>query len=203
MKRSAIKLLITLALVACGGGGGAGGPSVLPPANPPPSGTPLPTAPTVAAHHGVATADLSVVTSPSTGLPAFEFRGKVGVAPTFRLAPGDRIVIRLHNALAGNGMASDMNLHFHGLTVSPRFPSDDVLTMMAAPGETLHYDVPIPKSQQPGLYWYHPHIHGETDYQVGLAGMSGAIVVEGLSACRTGLQGRAKAAAGRRPGRHR
>ncbi|HEX4014912.1 MAG TPA: multicopper oxidase family protein [Candidatus Cybelea sp.] len=179
--RSAIKLSLALALAACGGGGGPSGPGVLPPPNPPSSGTPFRNAPAVRARNGVAAADLRVTVNPSTGLPAFEFGGKIGVAPTFDVSPGDRIVIRLHNALTGGGMQNDINLHFHGMSVSPRAPGDDVLTMMASPGETLHYDVLVPKNQQPGLYWYHPHIHGETNYQVGLAGMSGAIVVEGLS----------------------
>ena len=71
------------------------------------------------------------------------------------------------------------NLHFHGLHVSPDSPQDDVLSMMAMPGEWLQYKVEIPKNQPPGLYWYHPHAHGESYKQV-LDGMSGAIVVEGI-----------------------
>lgn len=181
MTRSGWKLWIVLALCACGGGGSGGGLSALPPANPPPSGVPLPSAPIVSAVRGVAHIDLDVVTNETTGLPAFEFRGKVGVAPTIDVKPGEKIVVNLKNELTGSGMANDANLHFHGLSVSPRFPSDDVLTMNAMPGQTLHYAVPIPKTQQPGLYWYHPHVHGQTDFQVGLAGMSGAIVVEGRS----------------------
>jgi FtsP/CotA-like multicopper oxidase with cupredoxin domain len=55
------------------------------------------------------------------------------------------------------------NLHFHGLHVSPNAPQDDVLDMMASPGETLHYSVELPPQQPPGLYWYHTHSHGESD----------------------------------------
>jgi FtsP/CotA-like multicopper oxidase with cupredoxin domain len=36
------------------------------------------------------------------------------------------------------------NLHFHGLEISPRAPQDNVIDMMAMPGETLHYVVEIP-----------------------------------------------------------
>jgi hypothetical protein len=36
------------------------------------------------------------------------------------------------------------NLHFHGLHVSPDAPGDDILTMMAMPGQSLHYTVDIP-----------------------------------------------------------
>jgi FtsP/CotA-like multicopper oxidase with cupredoxin domain len=71
------------------------------------------------------------------------------------------------------------NLHFHGLHVSPNAPQDDVITMMAMPGESLHYNVDIPQDQPPGLYWYHTHPHGES-YQQSLDGMSGAIVIDGI-----------------------
>jgi suppressor of ftsI len=71
------------------------------------------------------------------------------------------------------------NLHFHGLHVSPDAPQDDVITMMAMPGHSLHYVVSIPLDQPPGLYWYHTHPHGES-YQQDLDGMSGAIVIDGI-----------------------
>jgi FtsP/CotA-like multicopper oxidase with cupredoxin domain len=71
------------------------------------------------------------------------------------------------------------NLHFHGLTVSPDAPQDDVLGMLAKPGQVLHYSVKIPSDHPPGLFWYHTHPHGESHRQV-LDGMSGAIVIEGM-----------------------
>src|SRR6266852_4226573 len=71
------------------------------------------------------------------------------------------------------------NLHFHGLTVSPDAPQDDVLDMMAMPGQSLRYTVQIPQDHPPGLYWYHTHPHGESHRQV-LDGMAGAIVIEGI-----------------------
>jgi FtsP/CotA-like multicopper oxidase with cupredoxin domain len=71
------------------------------------------------------------------------------------------------------------NLHFHGLHVSPDAPQDDVITMMAMPGQSLHYVVNIPLDQPPGLYWYHTHPHGES-FQQDLDGMSGAIVIDGI-----------------------
>ena len=58
-------------------------------------------------------------------------------------------------------------------------PQDDVLGMMAMPGQVLHYAVEIPPDHPPGLFWYHTHSHGESQRQV-LDGMSGAIVVEGM-----------------------
>src|SRR6202000_129213 len=47
---------------------------------------------------------------------------------------------------------------------------------LAAPYE---YRVQIPANQPPGLYWYHPHIHGFSKVQV-LGGASGALIVEGI-----------------------
>jgi FtsP/CotA-like multicopper oxidase with cupredoxin domain len=70
-------------------------------------------------------------------------------------------------------------LHFHGLHVSPQHPQDDVLRMMAMPGESLDYKVIVPPDSPPGLYWYHTHPHGESAEQ-DLDGMSGAIIVEGI-----------------------
>jgi suppressor of ftsI len=151
-------------------------------------GAPLPEPPNVGAVHHVATVVLSTVIDPATALPAFLYDGQKGVAPTIRVSPGDTIVVDVNNALpAAAGMASDMNLHFHGLTVSPNPPSDDVITTLAMPGGSLHYVVRLPANAEPGLYWYHPHVHGETDYQVGQGGMSGAIVVNGLETHIAGL----------------
>src|SRR5260370_8327761 len=70
------------------------------------------------------------------------------------------------------------NLHFHGLTVSPNAPQDDVIGMLAMPGQARHYTVEIPRDHPPGLFWYHTHPHGEGNRQV-FGGMSGAIVNKG------------------------
>jgi FtsP/CotA-like multicopper oxidase with cupredoxin domain len=84
--------------------------------------------------------------------------------------------------------ADHSNLHFHGLHVSPERPEDDVLTMMAAPGEALNYHVVIPSYAAPGLYWYHTHPHGESAQQ-DLDGMSGAIVIDGIDRYYPELRG--------------
>jgi suppressor of ftsI len=114
------------------------------------------------------------------GTPAFSFAGREGVAPTIRLEPGERIEVALHDRMhAQAARSNDVNLHFHGLAVSPLAPGDDSLTMLAHPGQTLHYVVRVPANHPPGLYWYHPHVHGQTFWQVA-HGMSGAIVIEGM-----------------------
>src|SRR5437588_2635569 len=122
----------------------------------------------------------------SDGKYSFYFHGQPN-APTLRLFPGDQLKINYVNDLPAKAKEScaitpcmDMtNLHFHGLKVSPDAPQDDVLDMMAMPGQMLRYTAQIPKDHPPGLYWYHTHPHGESHRQV-LDGMSGAIVIEGM-----------------------
>ena len=116
----------------------------------------------------------------------FAYAGKT-VPPVIRVVPGDVIQMHYVNDLPAQSTeqcalarcANMTNLHFHGLHVSPDSPQDDVLTMMAMPGQTLDYKVDVPSYAPPGLYWYHTHPHGESARQ-DLDGMSGAIVVEGI-----------------------
>ncbi len=77
-------------------------------------------------------------------------------------------------------MPFDMsNLHTHGLMDSPKAPGDQVIMTMVMPGQTYRYVYVIPRNQPPGLYWYHPHPHGESNHQVA-SGMSGLIIVDGI-----------------------
>jgi FtsP/CotA-like multicopper oxidase with cupredoxin domain len=63
--------------------------------------------------------------------------------------------------------------------VSPRGNSDNVFVHVH-PGNSFDYEVSIPirDRQGPGLFWYHPHVHGDVAKQV-LGGMSGGIVIDG------------------------
>ena len=129
------------------------------------------------------------------GHDAFTFDGKAS-APVIRVWPGDTLKIEYVNELpkiANEPCAIEpchnmTNLHFHGLEVSPHAPQDDVLDMMAMPGETLRYAVQIPTDHPPGLYWYHTHPHGESHRQA-LDGMSGALVIEGIESYFPALAG--------------
>jgi suppressor of ftsI len=129
---------------------------------------------------------LAAATDSSTGKSEFQYRGE-NTPPVIRVLPGTILKVKYNNELApqskedcfGHPCMQMTNLHFHGLHVSPNAPQDDVLDMMASPGETLHYSVEIPPQQPPGLYWYHTHSHGES-YIQDLDGMSGAVVVEGI-----------------------
>jgi len=137
-------------------------------------------------------------------------------SPTLRVNPGDLVILTLKNDLTafgpdaaatahqhahahtagnGNSCASDSmtrestNLHFHGLTIPPVCHQDDVLHTSIQPGAPpFEYRFRIPENEPPGLYWYHPHIHGFTKEQV-LGGASGAIIVEGLERADKAIAG--------------
>jgi len=144
----------------------------------------LPEPPQVRAGRHVVSLTLNAVNE--NGRNAFVFDG-ASVAPVIRASPGDVIRITYINDLpakssetcAVNPCMNMTNLHFHGLAVSPHAPQDDVIGMIAMPGQVLHYSVEIPRDHPPGLFWYHTHPHGESHRQV-LDGMSGAIVIEGM-----------------------
>ncbi len=140
----------------------------------------LPVLPEVRSIAGVARLSLTAAINPATSLPSFSYGGGT-TPPTIRVKPGDTIVIDYTNALpfATQPPLDITNLHFHGLTVSPRAPGDQVVMTMIAPGQTYRYVVKIPTEQAPGLYWYHPHPHGESNRQVA-GGMSGLIIVDGV-----------------------
>jgi FtsP/CotA-like multicopper oxidase with cupredoxin domain len=129
-------------------------------------------------------------------------------SPTLRLSPGDLLILNLKNDLTdssasapgasnshhhnpavqetsdpcdGNTMSlTSTNLHFHGLTVPAVCHQDDVLKTSIQPGDPpFQYKFRIPENEPPGLYWYHPHIHGFSKPQV-LGGASGAMIIEGI-----------------------
>jgi suppressor of ftsI len=145
---------------------------------------PIPEPPQVQAKNHVVSLTLHAVNE--NDRDAFAFDG-ANIAPVIRASPGDVLKITYVNDLppksgetcAMNPCMDMTNLHFHGLSVSPDAPQDDVLTMLAMPGRVLHYSVEIPRDHPPGLFWYHTHPHGESDRQV-LDGVSGAIVIEGM-----------------------
>lgn len=84
-----------------------------------------------------------------------------------------------HVCSRGTMSATSTNLHFHGLSVPPLCHQDEVLKTSLQAGGVFEYRFRIPPDEPPGLYWYHPHIHGFTTRQV-LGGASGALIVEGI-----------------------
>ena len=93
--------------------------------------------------------------------------------PTLRLRGGDQLNVALVNSLGGDST----NLHVHGMHVSPKDNGDNVFIHVEY-GQTFNYSYALPESHPPGLYWYHPHSHGDSSQQVA-AGLGGAIIVEG------------------------
>jgi len=95
------------------------------------------------------------------------------------------------------------NLHTHGVLSSPRYSTasdptwgDNVFVYnfnsangAPAPGSDLHgtalfdvvdYSIRIPASHPSGLYWFHPHVHGNSEAQIS-AGLSGIITIGNVS----------------------
>jgi len=149
------------------------------------AGRDLPDAPTVRGRDGLTAVTLEAITD-QHGHGALVGDGGT-IPPVIHVRPGGTLRVRYDNHLSpvshercATGPCGNMtNLHFHGLHVSPVAPQDDVLGMMAMPGQTLEYSVSVPRDHPPGLYWYHTHPHGESHRQA-LDGMSGAIVIDGI-----------------------
>ena len=97
---------------------------------------------------------------------------------------------KLSDPCAGGAMtAISSNLHFHGMTVPPVCHQDDVLKTSIQPDDPpFEYRLRVPTNAAPGLYWYHPHIHGYSKAQV-LGGAYGALIVEGLERANPAIAG--------------
>jgi FtsP/CotA-like multicopper oxidase with cupredoxin domain len=135
-------------------------------------------------------------------------------APTLRLNPGDQLVLGIKDEIptssdamsgmdmsapagqvCGDGGAATLqstNVHFHGLNVPPTCHQDDVITTLIQPGSAgFQYKMQIPAAEPPGLYWYHPHVHGFTEFQVN-GGAAGALIVNGIEKVRPEVAGLAE-----------
>src|SRR4029077_19647980 len=116
-------------------------------------------------------------------------------APTLRVSPGDTLIVRLKNEISlsatgplstngpvgraknaglakhdpctgGTMSAAATNLHFHGLAIPPLCHQDETIKTLVEPGDPpFEYRIKIPLNQPPGLYWYHPHVHGFSEEQ--------------------------------------
>lgn len=114
------------------------------------------------------------------------YNGKL-VGPTLRAKAGDTLRITLRNDFAPEAdhpgemntlhAFNTMNLHTHGLHVSPSGISDNVL-LDVPPQATQDYEIAIPKDHPAGTFWYHTHRHGSTAAQVA-SGMAGALIIAG------------------------
>ncbi|BAY24937.1 multicopper oxidase type 2 [Calothrix sp. NIES-2100] len=107
--------------------------------------------------------------------PYEQLRGYNGTIPGPLLItePGDTLNINLTNNLKNPAQVT--NLHTHGLHVSAMGHGDNVLSVLES-GETKPVDIKIPDNHFIGLDWYHPHLHGVTNEQVG-SGLGGLLLV--------------------------
>ena len=171
----------------------------------PRSGSMLPEPEDLRSENGTLKAELTYMNyRDASGQMRYCYRDKNGnQAPNLRLHPGDWLLLRLKNNLqsastsspghtpemhahadgsCGNGMMDGLstNLHFHGLSIPPVCHQDDVLHTLISPSDPpFEYRVQIPPDATPGVYWYHPHVHGSSNVQV-QGGASGALIVEGI-----------------------
>jgi FtsP/CotA-like multicopper oxidase with cupredoxin domain len=112
--------------------------------------------------------------------------------PLIDVKPGNTLRVHLDNQLDKNdpscpdgtdpadgtpGCFNTINLHYHGLHVSPSGNSDNVL-LNIAPQTKFEYEVNIPTDHPSGTFWYHAHRHGSTALQVA-SGAAGALIVRG------------------------
>jgi FtsP/CotA-like multicopper oxidase with cupredoxin domain len=130
-------------------------------------------------------------------------------APTLRLNPGDQLVLNLTNRLSylppppparspamaamanmpgmtnnpcsgGTMSATSTNIHFHGLNIPPVCHQDEIITTdIENTDPAFQYKFTVPTNDAPGMYWYHPHLHGEATLQVN-GGAAGALIVGGI-----------------------
>jgi FtsP/CotA-like multicopper oxidase with cupredoxin domain len=132
----------------------------------------------------------------SNGRELFCFMTPDGLQnPTLKVKPGDKLIIVVtNNTPVGTGgmtlnapncgnntmNTSSVNIHYHGTNTAPTCGQDEVIKTLINSGETFKYKVDIPLDEPPGLYWYHPHVHGIAQPTV-QGGASGAIVVAGIN----------------------
>jgi FtsP/CotA-like multicopper oxidase with cupredoxin domain len=136
-------------------------------------------------------------TTDSVGRTLFCFMTPSGLEnPTLHVKPGDHLIITVTNNTTqqplhmmidspncgpgGSTMTlSSLNIHYHGTNTSPTCHSDEVIKTLINYGQTFQYNVAFPSNEPPGLYWYHPHVHGIAEPAL-LGGASGALVVDGI-----------------------
>src|SRR5579862_9301298 len=171
----------------------------------------------ISSQNGILSAQLTMARSvDSAGFTHYCYKyfagNQVIEAPTLRVNRGDELVLDILNrvqdddpmkmtmATSGENRCGDggdftvdaTNVHFHGMNISPRCHEDDVLNTLIQPGKgPFKYDIRIPQTQMPGLYWYHPHVHGFTEFQVN-GGAAGALIVNGMEKVRPEVAGLAQ-----------
>ena len=123
--------------------------------------------------------------------------------PTLHVNPGDTLNITVTNNTPASPVeepfnppncgdasmtGSSVNVHLHGTNTSPACGSDNVTKTLINSGSTFQYSVAFPANEPPGLYWYHPHVHGLSEASV-YGGAAGALVVDGIQNVQPAVSG--------------
>jgi suppressor of ftsI len=104
--------------------------------------------------------------------------------PTIRVNSGTTLNIKLTSQIDYAGAQSPCNvphhqytnLHYHGFEVSPKEPQDDVISIKVRANDPYQYAVVLPPGHPEGMFWYHPHPHGCSFFEVN-GGLSGILIV--------------------------
>lgn len=187
-------------------------PGAVSPCPRPAAGSAVEPPPELSSAGGVLNVDFHYkTTTDADGRTLFCFVTPDGIqSPTLRIDPGDSLNIALTNdvplppgaapGLIGGAPAatvpcgatamnsSSVNMHFHGTNVAPKCHGDEVIHTIVNSGEKFVYRLKFPKNEPPGLYWYHPHIHGMAEAAV-QGGASGVIVVNGIETLQPAVAG--------------
>ena len=104
---------------------------------------------------------------PGTETNVWAYNGQVP-GPTLEVREGDRVIVHFQNNLP-----EPTTVHWHGIHL-PASQDGSPFDPVAAGGKR-DYTFTIPKGTA-GTYWYHPHLHHKTGYQIA-KGLVGAIIV--------------------------
>ena len=115
----------------------------------------------------LAAAPARLTLKPGVTTDAFAYNGSFP-GPTLELTEGDRVIVHFQNNLP-----EPTTVHWHGIHL-PANQDGSPFDPIAAGGKR-DYTFTIPKGSA-GTYWYHPHLHHKTGYQIA-KGLVGAIIV--------------------------
>ena len=168
----------------------------------PAAGSVVTAPPELSSQNGVLNVTFNYYTTvDSVGRTLFCFSTPNGLeGPTLHVMPGDTLNVTVTNRVPAPPPGSptevvsnssnrcgdatmtitSVNVHYHGTNTSPQCHGDQVIHTVINSGETFNYSLQFPANEPPGLYWYHPHIHGLAEAAV-QGGASGAIIVGGIA----------------------
>jgi FtsP/CotA-like multicopper oxidase with cupredoxin domain len=206
---------VFLAVAACGMRFGSGLAQTRDcPARPYP-GTVVKNPPDLTASNGLLKVSLTLRSREMMELPlkvcyVYEAASTSVEAPTLRLDPGDRLELSLtdrltyvrphtpvppsssspHDPCAGGTTATtSTNIDFHGLIIPPDCHQGEVsFTTIENTDQAFDYQFRIPRDNPPGMYWYHPHLHGSATLQLN-GGASGILIISGMQKAKPEVAG--------------